>query len=129
VALFLSSFRGIGSKGISLAWRADMISFAEFKKMELRVAEVVSVETHPNADKLYVMKINLGGEERQIVAGLKPYYKPEELQGKKIVVVTNLEPVVLRGEKSEGMLLAAQDGPNVIIVVPERDVHPGSPIL
>ena len=106
-----------------------MISFAEFKKMELKVAEVVSVATHPNADKLYVMKINLGGEERQIVAGLKPYYKPEELQGRKIVVVANLEPAVLRGEKSEAMLLAAQDGTSVIIVVPERDVSPGSPIL
>jgi len=106
-----------------------MISFAEFKKMELKVAQVVSVEAHPNADKLYVMKINLGGEERQIVAGLKAHYKAEELQGRKIVVVTNLEPVVLRGQKSDGMLLAAQDGPNVVIVVPERDVNPGSPIL
>jgi len=106
-----------------------MISFAEFKKMELKVAQVVSVANHPNADKLYLLKINLGSEERQIVAGLKPYYKPEELQGRKIVVVANLEPAVLRGEKSEAMLLAAQDGTSVVIVVPERDVAPGSPIL
>jgi len=106
-----------------------MISFNEFKKMELKVAEVVSVEDHPNADKLIVMKVKLGDEERQIVAGLKGYYQPEELQGKKIVVVANLEPAVLRGEKSEGMLLAAQDGDDIVIVVPERDVAAGSPIL
>ena len=106
-----------------------MISFAEFKKMELRVAEVVSVLDHPNANKLYLMKVKIGEEERQLVAGLKPYYKPEQLVGRKIVVVANLEPAVLRGEKSDGMLLAAQDGNNVVIVVPERDVASGSPIL
>ena len=106
-----------------------MISFAEFKNIELKVAQVVSVADHPNADKLYLLKINLGSEERQIVAGLKPYYKPEELLGRKIVVVANLEPAILRGEKSEAMLLAAQDGASVVIVVPARDVAPGSPIL
>ena len=106
-----------------------MISFAEFKNIELKVAQVVSVADHPNADKLYLLKINLGSEERQIVAGLKPYYKPEELLGRKIVVVANLEPAILRGEKSEAMLLAAQDGTSVVILVPERDVAPGSPIL
>ena len=106
-----------------------MISFADFKKMEMKVAEVVEVADHPDADKLYVMKVKLGDEERQMVAGLKPYYKPEELQGKKIVVVANLEPAVLRGEKSEAMLLAAQDGNDVVFVTTERDVRSGSPIL
>jgi len=106
-----------------------MISFNEFKKMELKVGEVVDVQDHPNADKLIVIKVNLGGEERQMVAGLKPWYTAEQLKGKKIVVVANLEPAVLRGEKSEGMLLAAQDGDDVVILVPERDVKPGSPIL
>jgi methionyl-tRNA synthetase len=105
-----------------------MISFAEFSNMELKVAQVVGVADHPNADKLYLLKINLGSEERQIVAGLKPYYKPEELLGRKIVVVANLEPRVVRGETSQAMLLAAQDGASVVIVVPERDVVPGSPI-
>ncbi len=106
-----------------------MISFMDFKKTELRIGEVVSVENHPNADKLYVLKVNTGDGERQLVAGLRPYYKPEELQGKKVVVVVNLDPAVLRGQKSEGMLLAAQDGSSVVILVPERDVRPGSPIL
>ena len=106
-----------------------MISFSEFKQMEMKVGEVVSVADHPNADKLIVMQVKIGDEQRQIVAGLKQWYAPEDLQGKKIVVVTNLEPAVLRGEKSEGMLLAAQDGDNVVVLVPEKDVASGSPVL
>ena len=106
-----------------------MITFDEFKKMELKIAEVLEVKEHPAADKLLVMRIGLGGEERQIVAGLKPYYKPEELQGKKVVVVVNLQPAVLRGEKSEGMLLAAQDGDDVIFLTPEKDGRAGSNVL
>ena len=106
-----------------------MISFNEFKRMDLRIAEVKSVREHPQADKLYLIQVDLGGEERQLVAGLRPYYRPEQLEGKKIVVVTNLEPATLRGEKSEGMLLAAQDGEDVVILVPERDIPAGSPVL
>ena len=106
-----------------------MISFNDFKRMELKVGKVVSAADHPNADKLIVMQVDIGGEQRQTIAGLKDWYTPEELVGKSVVVVTNLEPAVLRGEKSEGMLLAAQDGDNVVILVPEKDVAPGSPIL
>jgi len=106
-----------------------MISFNEFKRMDLRIAEVKSVREHPQADKLYLIQVDLGGEERQLVAGLRPYYRPEQLEGKKIVVVTNLEPATLRGEKSEGMLLAAQGGEDVVILVPERDIPAGSPVL
>ena len=106
-----------------------MISFNDFKKMELKVGKVVSAADHPNADKLIVMQVDIGGEERQTIAGLKDWYTPEELVGKSVVVVTNLEPAVLRGEKSEGMLLAAQDAGKVVILVPEKDVAPGSPIL
>jgi methionyl-tRNA synthetase len=105
------------------------ISFDEFKRMELVVGTVSSVEPHPDADKLYVMKVNLGGEERQLVAGLRPYYEPEELNGKHIVVVANLAPARLRGVESQGMLLAAQDGEKVIVISPERPVAPGSRVL
>ena len=77
--------------------------------LKLKVAKIGSVEDHPNADKLYVVKIDLGAEKRQLVAGIKPYYRKEELQNKKIIVVTNLKHAKLRGIKSEGMLLAAQD--------------------
>ena len=105
------------------------IAFADFKKVELKVAEVLSVAAHPNADKLYLLKIRIGEEERQIVAGLRPYYQPEQLQGKKVIVVANLEPRAVRGEISNGMMLAAQDGTNVIFLTPERDIVSGSVIL
>ena len=106
-----------------------MIPFAEFQKLDLRVAKVLSVENHPNADKLYVLKIDLGGTERQIVAGLRAYYTPEQLLGSTIVVVANLEPAVLRGVESQGMLLAAQDGPKVLVLRPDGEAAPGSRVL
>ena len=108
-----------------------MVPFEEFKKLEFKVAKIVSVADHPNADKLYVMKIDLGGETRQIVAGLKPYYKPEELEGMVTVVVTNLEPAKLRGVESTAMLLAAQEGDVVSCLQPDpgKPVSPGSKVL
>jgi len=78
--------------------------------LDLRVAVVTEVKDHPQADKLYVLKIDLGSEQRQLCAGLKPYYLKEELLGKHLVVVTNLKPAKLRGELSQGMLLAADSG-------------------
>ena len=106
-----------------------MITFDEFKKMELLVGRVTSVENHTNADKLYVIQIDLGTETRQVVAGLRPYYEPEQLVGKNVVVVANLDPAELRGVTSNGMILAAQDGDKVIILQPESDVSPGSRVL
>ena len=79
------------------------ITYPEFKKMELVVAQITAVEAHPNADKLYVLKVDIGeGEERQLVAGLKPYYAAEALQGKRIIIVKNLAQAVLRGEEPCG---------------------------
>ena len=78
--------------------------------LDLRVAVVIEVKEHPQADKLYVLKIDLGSEQRQLCAGLKAYYPKEELLGKHLVVVTNLKPAKLRGELSQGMLLAADSG-------------------
>lgn len=106
-----------------------MISFTEFKKLDMRAAKVLSVENHPNADKLLVMKIDIGGEERQIVAGLRGHYTPEQLHGRTLVVVANLEPAVLRGVESQAMLLAVQDGPNVVLVKPDGEVAAGSKVL
>ena len=108
------------------------ISFSEFKRLQLVVGTVTSVEPHPNADKLYVLKVNLGGEERQLVAGLKSYYEPEQLNGKQLVIIANLEPANIRGVESRGMLLAAQhdDKPEeVVIVAPERPMAPGAKVL
>lgn len=102
------------------------VPFAEFKKLDLRVAKILSVENHPKADKLYVLKVTLGDSERQIVAGVKPYYTPEQLVGKCVVIVTNIEPAVIRGVQSQGMMLAASDGPRVLFVQPEREAAPGS---
>ncbi|MBD3163662.1 methionine--tRNA ligase [Candidatus Woesearchaeota archaeon] len=94
--------------------------------LNLRVAEIMQAENHPDADKLYILKVDLGAEKRQLVAGLKSHYKKEELKGKKIVVVSNLKPAKLRGIKSEGMLLAAEDRENVGLLT--VDAKPGTGI-
>ena len=83
------------------------ISFDEFKKIDLRVAEILEAEDIEGADKLFKLKITLGSEERTIVAGLKQNYKKEDLIGKQIIIVANLEPATLKGVESNGMLLAA----------------------
>lgn len=105
-----------------------MVTFDEFQKLDLRIALIKEVKSHPDADKLMILIIDVGGEEKQIVAGLKAYYKNEELVGKKVVVVNNLQPAKLRGVESNGMLLAADTGNDVVILVPERDVAIGSKV-
>ena len=105
-----------------------MISFDEFKKLEMKIAKIEQVDDHPNADKLYVLKIDLGDRQKQIVAGIKNSYLKEQLIGKQILVVDNLEPVKLRGVESQAMLLAAQDDQGVTILTPERSVKTGSPV-
>ena len=105
-----------------------MITFDEFTNVELKVAEVKAVEEHPNADKLIVLRVDLGGEERQLVAGLAGHYEPEALVGKKIVIVANLEPATLRGVESQGMLLAAGDGETVSLLTVDKDVPAGSAV-
>ncbi len=104
------------------------ISIQDFSEIDLRVAVIKSAEDHPNADKLLVLKIDAGDGEKQLVAGIKSHYSTEELVGKKIVVVNNLAPAVLRGVESEGMLLAARDGDNVVLLTTEKDVGPGSKV-
>ena len=106
-----------------------MITIDDFSKVELRIAEVKEVLDHPNASKLYILKIDAGdGEMRQLVAGLKPYIAPEKLIGKKIVIIANLEPAVLRGEVSQGMLLAAEHDGRVTFLTPAEDLPPGSKV-
>lgn len=103
-----------------------MLTFEEFKKIELKVARIKEVHDHPNADKLYVIVIDLGEKTKQIVAGIKNSYQKEELIGKQIVVVDNLEPAMLRGVESQAMLLAVQDEKGTFIIAPEREVQAGS---
>ena len=104
------------------------ISITEFQKLELRVAEIIDARDHSNADKLMVLKIRVGDREKQIVASIKQHYPPASLVGKKIVIVDNLEPAVLRGEISEGMLLAASDGTTLTLVTPEHDITSGAKV-
>ena len=89
----------------------SLCSFDDFAKIRLTVAEVLEAAPHPNADKLLRLQIRLGDRVKQICAGIRAYYRPEDLVGKRLVVVDNLEPRKLRGEMSHGMLLAAR-GPN-----------------
>jgi len=103
------------------------ITIDEFAKVQLKVAEVISCENHPKADRLYVLKLKIGEEERQVVSGIKEYYSPEDLVGKKVVVVANLKPVKLRGIESKGMILAAEDSEgNLTLVSTLEDIASGA---
>jgi methionyl-tRNA synthetase len=108
----------------------DLINIQDFARVQLRVAKVLDVRDHPNASKLYILDVDLGPElgKRQLVAGLKPYMPPEALKDALVVVVANLEPALLRGERSEGMLLAAQDGDRVVPLTVATPLAPGSKI-
>jgi methionyl-tRNA synthetase len=105
-----------------------MISIDQFRNVELKIATIKSAEPHPNADKLMVLQIDLGNEQRQILAGIRNHYTPEELIGRQIVVVTNLEPAKLRGLESQGMLLAASDEGRIVILAPDKTVQPGAKV-
>lgn len=105
-----------------------MITIEDFLKLELKVAVVLEAKTHPNADRLLVVTVDTGTEKRQVVAGISQHYKPEELVGKKVILVNNLQPATLRGVVSNGMILVAKDGERLSLVVPERPVVPGSTV-
>jgi methionyl-tRNA synthetase len=97
-----------------------------FAKIRLKAGKIIAIEKHPKADKLYIEKVDLGnGEVRQIVSGLVPFYKEEELLGKKIILVSNLKPAVLRGTESQGMLLAAENDDKSVVEVISPDCEIG----
>lgn len=105
-----------------------LLSFKDFQKLDLRVGTIKTVEAVEGANKLVKIIVDIGSEERQIVAGIAERYKPDELIGKQIVVVTNLEPAKIRGVESNGMLLAADAAPEISILVPLREVPNGSKV-
>ncbi len=109
---------------------SSLITFDDFAKVQLRVARVLEAIDHPKADKLLVLKVDLGTEQRQIVAGIRGYHKPEDLVGKNIVIVANLQPRMMRGYESQGMLLAGstESRDKVIVVTVEGDIAPGSKV-
>ncbi len=106
---------------------AQTSEFQRFAALDLKVGKVKDVQPHPNADKLYLVKVDIG-KEITIVTGLKEFYTADELRTKTLVVVTNLEPAVLRGVKSEGMLLAAEAGGALALLTPERDLPAGTQV-
>jgi methionyl-tRNA synthetase len=136
----------------------QLIGFDDFKKLDIRIAKVLSVENHPNADKLYILKVDIGpaaspavetpvagapeqkadqtgsaGREiRQCVAGLRPFISPERLLNRHVAMVVNLQPAMLRGMESTAMLLAASDetpaGREVVLLLPEKELPPGSKV-
>lgn len=110
------------------------VTFDDFVKLDLRVATVVEAEPHPNADRLLKLQVSLGDETRQICAGIKGHYEPGDLVGKQIVIVANLAPRKIRGEESNGMLLAGSavggDGEkeSVVLVTPMAELPAGASV-
>lgn len=110
----------------------NTIPFSDFQKLDIRVGKILKIEDHPKADKLYVLEVGFGEElgKRTIVAGLRKHYSKEQLKNHLGVFIINLEPVILRGIKSDGMTLAAVNSDESIITIlqPNQDIEPGSRI-
>ncbi len=103
-----------------------MATIEEFRKVELIVAQIKEVKEHSNADRLYVVQVDTGKDVRQVVAGIRKAYTPDKLVGRRVILVANLEPAVIRGETSNGMLLAASDADGMALLMPDKDVALGS---
>jgi methionyl-tRNA synthetase len=102
------------------------ITYEDFKKLDIRIVKILKAEDHPNADRLYVITFLLGEERRSVVAGIRPYYEKEELEGKYAVVLLNLEARTIRGIESHGMILAASDDESLTILSVDRDIPSGT---
>ncbi len=107
----------------------NLITIDDFRKVHLRVGKIIDATEHTNANKLLVITVDLGTEKRQIVSGIRQYYPdPKALIGKSAIIVANLQPAVIRGVESRGMLLAAAGAGDVSILQTIREVPPGSPV-
>jgi tRNA-binding protein len=109
----------------------QVIQYDDFLKLQLRVATIIECTIHPKADRLLLLQVDLGnGERRQVCAGLRQHYQPEQLVGKQAIVVANLAPRKMMGEISQGMILAASDPATgkVIVLTPAETVAPGSKV-
>lgn len=105
---------------------SEYISIEDFAKVDLRIAKVVDAVRVEGSEKLLKLTVSLGDEQRTLVAGIAKYYSPEDLVGKKILMVANLKPRKIFGIESQGMILAVSDGENLSVLVPDRDVKEGS---
>jgi len=106
----------------------ENINFEEFQKIDLRIGKIIEAERIEETDKLLKLKVDLGGEKRQLVAGIAKFYQPEDLIGKEIVVVANLEPKIFRGVESQGMLLAGDVEGKPVLLKPDEEVPPGTKV-
>jgi methionyl-tRNA synthetase len=107
----------------------DTVTIDDFRRLDLRVATITAAQPHPQADRLLVLTVDLGGERRQLVAGIRAHYEVQDLAGKQVVVVANLAPATLRGVQSQGMILAASDADGRLALIgPQAPVSPGSPV-
>jgi methionyl-tRNA synthetase len=106
----------------------EKISIEDFKKINIKIAEIITAEKITGTNKLMKLNIRIANENRQIIAGIAQYYNPEELIGKKISVIVNLKPARIHGLESNGMLLTANDGQKLSLLIPEHPVDSGSNI-
>jgi len=106
-----------------------VISFEEFKKLDIRVGKIISAQEIPNSQKLLKLSVNIGEATRQIIAGIAGVYKPKDLIGKNFVVLANLEPKKLMGLESQGMILCAESDGVPVCLTPLKEVPPGSKVL
>lgn len=117
-----------GSESERVSAKEGTITIEAFRKLDLRVGTVLSAEPHPKADRLLVLKVDLGTEERQLVAGIRAHYRTEDLVGRQLVVVANLEPATLRGVESQGMILAASTSEALVVITPEQKIAAGAKV-
>lgn len=106
----------------------DVITFKEFKRLDIKIGTVAEIEQVPGSDKLYKMQVDMGGERRQIVTGLVDYYSMDELRGKVIAVVLNLKPAKIFGQWSYGMLLAAEKDDKLALLTVDREIPNGAKV-
>jgi len=109
---------------------SEIVSIREFKRLDIRTGTVKEIEQIAGSEKLYKLQVDMGDHQRQLCAGIKGHYAPEQLIGRNIVVVSNLAPRMMRGEQSQGMLLAASsaDRTRVILLTTESDIEPGASV-
>ena len=105
----------------------ENISFSEFQKLDLRVGNIISAESVEGADRLLKLQVDIGDEQRQVVAGIAEHYTPDTLIGQQVVIVVNLEPATIRNVESQGMILAAS-GDSVVLITPETEVPLGTEV-
>ncbi|MEJ5338272.1 MAG: methionine--tRNA ligase subunit beta [Aquificaceae bacterium] len=104
----------------------ELVSIEDFLKLDIRLARVLSAEKVEGSEKLLRLRVSLGDEERTLMAGIAKHYSPEELVGKKILMLANLKPRKIFGVESQGMVLALSDGERLSLIVPDRDVREGA---